>query len=103
MWHFVSSDQLTGEQHYYVVMFVNFAPDFNHTSQGWYYAVYDRTAERYILPQTQIGEMPADRVEYSINGSLIGDPSSFRYWVSVYSRVEAIFEGEPEYLMDYAP
>jgi hypothetical protein len=104
MWNLISSEFLAGTEHYYVVMFVNFAPDFNHTSQGWHYAIFDRTADTYIVPQTKIGDMPTDRVEFNLGADLIGNPSSFRYWISVFSRVDSkSFDGEPEYLMDYAP
>jgi hypothetical protein len=104
VWNLISSDALTGIDNHYLVMLVNFAPDFNHTYQGWHYAVFDRTAGLYIVPQTKIGDMPADRVEYAIDEALVGNPSSFRYWVSVYSRVNSTsFAGEPEYLMDYVP
>lgn len=97
MWHLVSA-----EDRYYVVMFVNFAPGF-HDSQGWHYAIFDMTENQYVVPLTAIGQMPADRVAYSIDADLIGNPASFRYWVSVYSRVEPTFDDWPEYLMDYAP
>lgn len=103
MWNLILSEPLA-EDRYYIVMFLNFAPDFNHTAQGWHYAVFDRTADRYVLPQTKIGEMPDDRVEFDLDGELIGNPASLRYWVSVYSRVNnTSFETGPEYLMDYAP
>lgn len=104
MWHIISSDAATGRDLHYIVMIFNFGPDFNHTSIGWHYAVYNDTSESYILPQTKIDDMPEDRVEYPVQDWLIGNPSSFRYWVSVFVRVDsASFDGPPEYLMDYAP
>lgn len=104
MWHLLAPDPSIGTERHHVLMLFNFAPDFNHTSQGWYYAIFDRTANAYIIPQTAIPDMPADRVEYSIEQSLIGAPPSFTYWISVYSRVNVTsFAGPPEYLMDHAP
>lgn len=104
MWHLISSNELSGVQQYHVVMLLNFAPDFDHTVTGWYYAVFDRTADRYVVPQTAIENMPPDRVEFNIDAENLGNPSSFRYWVGAYSRVDSKnFDGEPEYLMDYAP
>jgi hypothetical protein len=104
MWHLISSNPVTGVEQYHVVMLLNFPPDFNHTATGWFYAVFDRTADKYIVPQTGIGKMPADRVEFSLDADHLGNPSSLRYWVSVYTRVDnSDFGGEPEYLMDYAP
>jgi hypothetical protein len=104
VWNIISSEAFTGADHHYLVMLINFAPDFNHTYQGWYYAVFDRTEDLYVVPQSGIGEMPGDRVEFNLDDALIGNPQSFRYWVSVYSRVNSTsFAGEPEYLMDYAP
>lgn len=104
MWNVIYSNPDTGQIQNYVVMFPNFAPDFNHTVQGWYYAVFDRTGDVYVLPQTPIGNMPEDRVEFNLDGALIGNPSSFQFWVSVYTRVNSTsFEDAPEYLMDYAP
>lgn len=105
MWHLVTSGSFAQEERHYIVMIFNFAPGFNHTFQGWYYAVFDSTNDSYVLPQTAIeGQMPDGRVEYSIHESLIGYPSNFRYWVSVYSRVDSSsFDDPPEYLMDHAP
>ena len=104
MWNMIYLSPDTGRTQTYVVMFVNFAPDFNHTAQGWHYAVFDRTGDIYVIPQTPIENMPADRVEFNLDAELIGNPSSFQFWVSVYTRVNSTsFEGAPEYLMDYAP
>lgn len=103
MWHIVYSDP-DGRERHYIVMFINFAPDFNHTSQGWFYAVFDSTAGAYVLGQTQIPDMPNKKVEYAVDNVLLGNPRSFSYWVSVYSRVNSTrFESGPEYLMDSAP
>ena len=104
MWHLISTGSAGVNERYYVIMFFNFAPDFNHTAQGWHYAVFDRTHNEYVLPQTKIGDMPTDRVEFNLDADLVGNPQSLWYWVSVYTRVDSTsFEGEPEYLMDYAP
>jgi len=104
MWHVIVSDAATGKDLHYIVMIFDFPPDFNHTSTGWHYAVYNDTSESYILPQTKIEDMPQDRVEYPVQDWLIGNPSSFRYWVSGFVRVDSEnFTGPPEYLMDYAP
>lgn len=104
VWNLISSDAFTGAEHHYLVMLINFAPDFNHTYQGWYYAIFDRTADQYVVPQSKVQEMPTDRVEFSLDETTVGSPQSFRYWVGVYSRVNSTnFAGEPEYLMDYAP
>ena len=104
MWNVIYSNPETGRAQNYVVMVLNFAPDFNHTAHGWHYAVFDRTGDFYVIPQTPIGNMPEDRVEFDLDGALIGNPSSFQFWVSVYTRVNSTsFEGAPEYLMDFAP
>jgi hypothetical protein len=104
MWNIITSGPFWAGEHYYLVMLVNFPPDFNHTTSGWHYAIFDRTGDSYVIPQTRIGGMPDDRVEFNLDGELIGNPSSFRYWVSVYSRVNnTSFDLYPEYLMDYAP
>lgn len=104
MWHVLATNATTGQVQHYRVMFPNFAPEFSHAAKGWYYAVYDSTAESYIVPLTKIPDMPEDRVEYSVEDWLIGNPSTFHYWVSVSVRVESDpFTGPPDYLMDYAP
>ncbi|HEX2013882.1 MAG TPA: hypothetical protein VLA68_01520, partial [Nitrososphaera sp.] len=104
MWHVVYPSASTGNDQHYIVMFINFGPDFNHTAKGWYYAVFDNTGQVYVLDQTKIGDMPSDRVEVSVEDWMLGNPSSFRYWVSVYVRVNGTsFDGPPEYIMDYAP
>ena len=104
MWNMITSAPFWGDEHYYLVMLMNFPTDFNHTASGWYYAVFDRTDDSYVIPQTKIGDMPDGRVEFNLDGKNIGNPSSFRYWVSVYSRVNnTSFDFYPEYLMDYAP
>lgn len=104
MWNMITSGPFWAGERYYLVMLLNFPPDFNHTATGWYYAVFDRTGDRYVVSQTRIADMPDDRVEFNIDGDLLGNPSAFRYWVSVYSRVNnTSFDFYPEYLMDYAP
>jgi hypothetical protein len=104
VWNIITSGQFWTSEHYYLVMLMNFPPDFNHTATGWHYAVFDRTGDTYVISQTRLGDMPDDRVEFSLDGNLVGNPSAFRYWISVYSRVNnTSFDLYPEYLMDYAP
>lgn len=100
MWNII-----TESGQHYIVMFPHFPADFNYTSIGWYYAVYNNTAETYLVPQTKIeGGMPENRVEYRIADWLIGEPDSFRYWVTVSVRVDSMdLNKPPDYLMDYAP
>lgn len=106
MWNIVGAG---GEGRDYAIMLINFPPGFfdirgNTSLQGWYYAVFDRTANDYVVPQAKTLDMPSDRVEFRLDSTLIGNPQSFRYWVSVYTRVNnTSFDFEPEYLMDYAP
>jgi hypothetical protein len=103
MWHIIYPDS-SGQEKHYVIMFLNFAPGFNYTSQGWFYAVFDRTIGSYTLGQTKIPDMIDTKVQYPVDSSLVGNPQSFRYWVSVHTRVNnTTFEYEPEYLMDLAP
>lgn len=99
VWHIVT------REHAYTVLFPNFAQDANFTTKGWYFAVYDNTANRYIVPMTQISNMPKeDMVEFPLDASYIGNPSSFYYWVSVHVRVDTKnLDKPPDYLMDYAP
>ncbi|UVS69048.1 hypothetical protein NWT39_14220 [Nitrososphaera viennensis] len=98
VWHIITST------HVYTAILPNFAPDSNFAAKGWYFAVYNNTREKYIVPMTRISDMPKDRVEFPLEASLIGNPQSFHYWVSVHVRVDAQnLDKPPDYLMDYAP
>jgi hypothetical protein len=98
VWHIITPDQT------YTVLLPNFAPDGNFTAKGWYFAVYNNTSGKYVVPMAQISAMPQDRVEFPVESSYIGSPPSFHYWVSVHVRVYAEnLSAPPEYLMDYAP
>lgn len=96
--------RITTPDHAYTVLLPNFAPDGNFAAKGWYFAVYNNTAGKYVVPMTQIPAMPDDRVEFPVESSYIGSPQSFHYWVSVQVRVDAEnLNKPPDYLMDYAP
>jgi hypothetical protein len=106
LWHVITtSPEMDGDQRHYIIMFPNFAQDSNFAEKGWHYAVFDSTTGEYLVPQTQISSgMPQDRVEFPLEGWLIGNPSSFRYWVTVSARVDSVnLDKPPDYLMDYAP
>ena len=99
-WHIVP---VTNSDQRYTIMFPNFVPrSANSTFEGWYFAVFDNTANTYIVRLTPIADMPDDRIEFSVEDSYIGDPDRFVYWVDVSVRLNATL-GEPDYLMDYAP
>ncbi len=98
VWHIITRD------HVYVVFMPNFAADSNFPKKGWYFAVYDETLQRYVVPITKISDMPDNSVQFPVESSYIGNPSSFSYWVSVLVRVDTEnLDKPPEYLMDYAP
>ncbi|HVX01929.1 MAG TPA: hypothetical protein VHA09_02135 [Nitrososphaera sp.] len=99
MWHIITSTCV------YTVILPNFAPDSSFAAKGWYYAVYNNTNERYLVPMTRISfEMPKDRVEIPLAVPLVGDAESFHYWVSVHVRVDSKnISKPPDYLVDYAP
>lgn len=100
VWHIITSSNRV-----YTVILPNFAPDSGIAAKGWYFAVYNNTDEKYIVPMTHIfSDMPKDRVEFLLETSLVGDPQSFHYWVSVHVRVNSQnLDKPPDYLMDYAP
>jgi hypothetical protein len=98
VWHIITSD------HVYTVFMPNFADDSNFPKKGWYFAVYDETLQRYVVPITKISDMPQNSVQFPVESTYIGNPSSFSYWVSVLVRVDSEnLDEPPEYLMDYAP
>lgn len=98
VWHIITRD------HVYVVFMPNFAADSNFPKKGWYFAVYDETLQRYVVPITKISDMPDNSVQFPVESAYIGNPSSFSYWVSVLVRVDTEnLDKPPEYLMDYAP
>jgi hypothetical protein len=100
VWHIMTPS------HAYTVLLPNFAQDSNFTAKGWYFAVYDNTASRYVVPMTRIFDMPKGEgaVEFPLDASYIGNPSSFYYWVSVHVRVDTRnLDKPPDYMMDYAP
>lgn len=101
-WHVVANPTTDNERHYTI-----FLPNFgqgtaNSTLKGWYFAVFDNTADKYVVRPIQIIEMPVDGVEFEVKEHYIGDADKFVYWVEVLVRPNATF-GEPDYLMDDAP
>ncbi|HKZ62783.1 MAG TPA: hypothetical protein VJZ68_10310 [Nitrososphaera sp.] len=102
-WHVITTSQITNREQLYTIMFPNFAPgSSNSTTQGWYFAVFDNTANTFTVSPTKITDMPEDRIQFSVQGLFIGNPAKFAYWVDVLVRLNATL-GEPDYLMDYAP
>jgi hypothetical protein len=102
LWNIVT--EVAGkEQQQYRILLPNFATGNNSTERGWYFAVFNVTADTYIVPMTKISDMPEDRVEFPVKDFFIGTPSSFRYWVDVYVRTNNTLVGPPDYLMDYTP
>jgi hypothetical protein len=88
----------------YTLIIPNFAPDSNFSLKGWYMAVFNNTANTYVLPLARISDMPKDKVQAFIDPSLIGNPSSFNYIACVMVRVNSTFLNKaPDYLMDSAP
>lgn len=101
-WH-VITDQMTDRERHYTILLPNFGQgSANSTLKGWYYAVFDNTADAYAERPIQIIEMPMDGVEFGVEDQHIGNPDRFLYWVEVLARPNATF-GEPDYLMDDAP
>ena len=101
-WHIITTSPITNREQQYIIRFQNSAFGGNSTMQGWYFAVFDRTVGRFIVPPTSIPDMTDNRVEFPIEDFYIGNPSSFSYWIDVSVRVNATF-GQPDYIMDYAP
>jgi hypothetical protein len=103
-WHIITTSPITNREQQYIIRFQNsaFGGDNSTTMQGWYFAVFDRTVGRFIVPPTSIPDMPVDRIEFPVEDFYIGNPSSFSYWVDVSVRVNATV-GQPNYIMDYAP
>jgi hypothetical protein len=100
-WHIITTSQITGREQQYTILFPNFHHG-NSTTDGWYYAVFDSTVDKYIIKAEKISDMPDDSVEFPVQDVYIGSPTKFIYWVDVSVRVNATL-GEPDYLMDYAP
>jgi hypothetical protein len=100
MWHIITPTNKT-----YTVLFPNFAQDSNFTLKGWFFAVFNNTSGKYVVPLTRVASvMPNDRVEFPLDVSYIGSPKSFYYWVSVSVRVDTKnLDKPPEFLMDHAP
>lgn len=99
IWHIITSKDA------YTAILPNFAPDSNFSAKGWYFAIYNNTDQKYVVPMTQMtANMPKNQVEFPVDVSLIGNPTSFHYWVSVQVRVDnQNLDKPPDYLMDYAP
>lgn len=96
-------NMVTDREHHYRILLPHFATGNGTTERGWYFAVFNMTADAYVVPMTKISDMPEDRVEFSVADFFIGNPPSFRYWVDVYVRTSNTLVGPPDYLMDYAP
>ena len=92
------------EERIYTLIISNFAPDSNFSLKGWYMAVFNNTANTYVLPLARISDIPKDKVQVFIDPGLIGNPSSFNYIACVMVRVNSTFLNKaPDYLMDSAP
>jgi hypothetical protein len=88
----------------YTLIIPNFAPDSNFSLKGWYMAVFNNTADTYVLPLAKISDMPKDKVQVFVDPSLIGNPPSFNYMTCVMVRVNSTFLNKPpDYLMDSVP
>ncbi|HKF26785.1 MAG TPA: hypothetical protein VKB06_00135, partial [Nitrososphaera sp.] len=95
-WHIITTSPITNREQQYIIRFQNSAFDGNNsTMQGWYFAVFDRTVGKFIVPPTSIPDMTDNTVEFPIEDFYIGNPSSFSYWVDVSVRVNATF-GQPD-------
>jgi hypothetical protein len=102
-WHIVTTSPITGRDQQYTILFPHFSQNSTSTTEGWYFAVYDDTADTFIRTQIRIEDMPEDRVEFPVEDFYIGAPTKFVYWVDVSMRLNATDDREPDYLMDYAP
>jgi hypothetical protein len=92
------------EEQIYTLIIPNFAPDSDFSLKGWYTAVFNNTANTYVLPLAKISAMPRDKVQVFIDPSLIGNPSSFNYMTCIMVRLNSTFLNKaPDYLMDSAP
>jgi hypothetical protein len=88
----------------YTLIIPNFAPNSNFSLKGWYKAVFNNTADTYVLPLAKISVMPKDKVQVFVDPSLIGNPPSFNYMTCVMVRVNSTFLNKPpDYLMDSVP
>lgn len=88
----------------YTLIIPNFAPDSNFSLKGWYMALFNNTADTYVLPLAKIYDMPKDKVQVFIDPGLIGNPVSFNYMTCVMVRVNSTFLNKPpDYLMDSVP
>jgi hypothetical protein len=88
----------------YTLIIPNFAPDSNFSLKGWYMAVFNNTADTYVLPLAKISDMPKDKAQVFVDPSLIGNPPSFNYMTCVMVRVNSTFLNKPpDYLMDSVP
>lgn len=99
-------DQISAshKEQIYTLIIPNFAPDSNFSLKGWYMAVFNNTADTYVLPLAKISDMPKDKVQVFIDPSLIGNPVSFNYMTCVMVRVNSTFLNKPpDYLMDSVP
>ena len=96
-------DIVTDKEYHYRILLPHFSTGNNSTERGWYFALFNVTADAYVVQMTKISDMPQDRVEFSVADFFIGTPSSFNYWVDVHVRSNNTLVGPPDYLMDYAP
>lgn len=99
-------DQISAsrKEQIYTLIIPNFAPDSNFSLKGWYMALFNNTADAYVLPLAKISDMPKDKVQVFIDPSLIGNPVSFNYMTCVMVRVNSTFLNKPpDYLMDSVP
>jgi hypothetical protein len=82
LWFINYNDGLNGK--HYTVIIPNFAADSNFKNKhGWYLAIYNNTNNSYTLPLSKISDMPKNKVQVFIDPDFIGNPSSFKYLVSV--------------------
>lgn len=100
----INQTSASHKEQIYTLIIPNFAPDSNFSLKGWYMAVFNNTADTYVLPLAKISDMPKDKVQVFVDPSLIGNPPSVNYMTCVMVRVNSTFLNKPpDYLMDSVP
>ena len=101
-WNIITTSPITGRDQQYTILLPHYNTG-NSTTDGWYFAVYDETAETSVRTPVRIEDMDGNMVRFPVEDFYIGAPNRFVYWVDVSVRLNATDDREPDYLMDYAP
>jgi hypothetical protein len=91
--------RITGNQRYTIII-PHFPTELGLQATGWYATIFDNNAQSYVVPTYAVGEMLDNKVQITIDPTLIGNPAFFWWRVYVMVGVDTATHDAPDFLMD---